>query len=75
MNRVIPPAVVQAIHQVTHPAVLFPREKVPCEQELSVPPVQPGCQLLVEGLEVGEQLLDGLHRRLVVAADIGAVKC
>jgi hypothetical protein len=73
MHGVIPPAVVQAIHQVTHPAVLLPREKVPCEQDLSVPPVQPGGQLLVEGLEVSEQLPAGLHRRLVMAADIGAV--
>jgi hypothetical protein len=45
MDGVIPPAVVQAVHQVAHPAVLLAGEQV-----------QSG-QLLVEGLEVGEQLL------------------
>ncbi len=73
MDGVIPPAVVQTIHQVAHPAVLLAGEQVPCEQKMSVPPVQPGGQLLVEGLEIGEQLLAGLHRCLVVATDIRTV--
>jgi hypothetical protein len=73
MDRVAPPAVVQAVHQAAHLAVLLAGKQVPCKQKLGVPPVQSGGQLLVEGLEVGEQLLAGLHRRIVVATDIRAV--
>jgi hypothetical protein len=49
MDRVAPPAVVQAVHKVAHLAVLLAREQVTSEQELGVPPVQSGGQLLVEG--------------------------
>jgi hypothetical protein len=40
VNGVASPALVEAVHQASHPAVVLPREEVPREEELCVPAVE-----------------------------------
>jgi hypothetical protein len=56
MHRVASPALVETVHQVSHPTVVFPRQEISREQKLGVPAVQSVRKLLVEGLQIVEQL-------------------
>jgi hypothetical protein len=53
--------------------MVFPRQEISSEQKLGVPSVQSVRKLRVECLQVVKQLLAGLHRSLVVSADIGTM--
>jgi hypothetical protein len=71
MHRVASPVgeLVEAVNQVSHPAVVLPGQEISREQELCVPAVQSVGKLLVEVLQIVEQFFAGL----VMSADIGAV--
>ncbi len=54
VNVVTPPAVVEAIHKVSHASVLFAIEDIPREQELGGLAVESFRQLDVELLQIAE---------------------
>jgi hypothetical protein len=74
VDRVGAPALEQAVHQVPHAAAVLAGEQVAGEDELGVPSVVAGGQLLVQSLQVSKEFFAGLHRSLVVPADISTVR-
>ncbi len=73
MDAVAPPAVVEAVDEIAHAAVLLAGEDVACEQKLGGLAVEPLLKLDVELLQVTEELLTSLDGGVIVSADIGAV--
>jgi hypothetical protein len=73
VNRVGPPALEQAVHEVAHAASVLAGEEIAREDELGVPAVVCGRQLPVQGLQIPKEFFAGLNRRFVVPTDVGAV--
>jgi hypothetical protein len=74
VDRVGPPALKQAVHEIAHAAAALAGEEVAREDELCVPAVVSGPQLFVQGLQIPKEFFTGLNRCFVMPADIGAVK-
>ncbi len=55
--RVRPPALKEAVNEVAHAAAVLAGEQVTGEDELGVPAVVSGRQLLVQALQVSKQYL------------------
>ncbi len=68
------PALEQAVHQLAHAAAVLTGEQISGEDELGVSPVVAVGQLLVQSLQVSQKLFSSFHRRLVMPADICAVR-
>ena len=68
------PALEQAVHQVAHAAAVLAGEQIAGEDELGVSSIVAVGQLLVQSLQVSQELFSGLHRSLVMPADICAVR-
>ncbi len=68
-----PPALEQAVHEVAHAAAALAGEEVTREDELGVPAVESGRQLLVQDFQIPKEFFAGLNRRFVMPTDVGAV--
>jgi hypothetical protein len=74
VHAIAPPALEEAVYEISHSTVVFARQYVACEEELRAPDVEPLGKLLVQVLQVLEKLLSRIHGNVVVPTNIGATE-
>jgi hypothetical protein len=74
VHGIAPPALEEAVYEISQSTVVFARQYVVCEEELRAPAVEPLGKLLVQVLLVLEKLLARIHGSVIVPTNIGATK-